>query len=504
MSLWQPASSAYRRLISHLSKWFYIVILAIVLATIAFVGRERLTLGESPVDVATTSRISWVLFLVGSILGGLAFLPGQDHPQRKQALGIVGLVVVLGGRLLTPFPVSPPKDISGVKATIINTDRPAVTISPENAKTAHQILKSRPDPEQIAEGELALSSYSAAIDHLGPVEGSLEDHLADIHFYKARALWALAQSDIALPNHEIFKKVLQEADLSLNFRPTYSPALVIKCVALRDTGQIDEALTVCDDAVGADRSNVGAWTAKGAALIYKGDSDHGHARHFYEEALADLEIGISTRSTRELWANKALALEGLGRDEEALQAIRHALNISPDFTNALVAEGTILKRLNRLPEAVEIYREIANLHPSDAEVWNNLGDATEMNEDLQGALIYFDKALRLKPDLGAALFNKGEVLDRLSRYEEAIPPLQEECTRDSQDAEARYELAFALFKIGKTAEAESLIADALRLNPRYPAPRMLRNAIRNHRVATLDSRSAPSLLPSDVGLHNDH
>jgi len=493
MSLQQGASSLHQKLRSHLSsKVFYGVALVVVAATIASVAGEKVMQMTSPAEIAVMSRVSWVLLLVGVLLGGFALLPGQDHPTRKRVLGTIGFLCGLTARLLVPQPVLPPKDISGVKAAIVNTSGPAIGISSNDANTAHQILKSRPDPEQVAEGELALGMYPKAIDDLAPVEQALENHLADIHFYNARALWALANSDIALPNHKVFQKALEEANFSLSLRPTYSPALVIKCVALRDAGRIDEALAVCEDAIRADRGNEGAWTAKGGTLIAKGDKDLAHGRHYYEEALAALEVGISTHSTRELWADKALALESLGRNEEALKAIQQALKLSPEFTNALIAEGTILKRLNRLPEAIDIYRKIADSHPTDAEAWNNLGNALEDHGDFNDALIYFDKALGLKPDLKETLFDKGQVLNLQKRYGEAIVPLQEDCELDSQDAEARYELAFAFYKIGNGPKATSLIAEALKLSPHYPAPSELKRAIqlREENVA-LDTNPPP-------------
>ena len=109
-----------------------------------------------------------------------------------------------------------------------------------------------------------------------------------------------------------------------------------------------------------------------------------------------------------------------------------------------------------------------------------------MNNELENAVIYVDQALHLKPRLSAALFNKGQVLNQLGRYQEAIEPLRTECGLDPTDAEARYELAFAFYMKKKRHEAMSLISQALHISPHYKAALSLKIAILKGADVNLD------------------
>jgi tetratricopeptide (TPR) repeat protein len=490
----QRLSSLYKKLLSNLPTRYFITLgVAIAVAAGIFCILSRTTPSWSLITHANISEIIWILLLASVLAGGATLLPGQSDQRLKQLIVGVVFTISLSARLATPTPVLPPADTSGVESAITDTNRPAITLTTENARIAQQMVDSNPNDEETGEGYLALNRYQNSIDRFGVTETALKKHLAEIHYKKARAYWGLAQSDLANPDHGMFQMALKEADLSLNFRPMYSPALVVKCIALRDANQLKEALVACNDATTADRNNGGAWNAKGATLITMGDQAPSSPGKFYEDARGALDIGINIRPTRELLTNRAFAYQRMEKYPDALRDIRQALNISPNFSNALLIEASLLRRKKDYAGAADAYRKLTQANPSDPDAWASLGDALEGTGQADEALICYDKALQIRPDLPAALFDKGQALNKRDRYQEAIEPLTKARASSPNDPELLYEFAFALYMSDKSKKIEALqvVSQAIRLNPRYKAASALRRAILANSTAVLDTTLPP-------------
>lgn len=60
-----------------------------------------------------------------------------------------------------------------------------------------------------------------------------------------------------------------------------------------------------------------------------------------------------------VWYVKGIALNGLGRFEEALQACDKALELSPDYTNIWLVKGIALTELGRYEEAQIAFKSIS-------------------------------------------------------------------------------------------------------------------------------------------------
>jgi tetratricopeptide (TPR) repeat protein/uncharacterized membrane protein YidH (DUF202 family) len=464
--------------ISRLTKSFFTAFtIAIIVAMFAFFFLTRWRFLWSPTGTTVLSAVTWVITAAaafGALLGWLVNLRAQRRglpsPSSNRWI-VVNVILTIVTRILQPTPTISPDDFSQLKFVITNTDQRSPDVSPDVVRIAKGVELSETDPLKLAQGKLALKNFPAAIALFDKAMEDPQKTLADAHFYKARALWAMGKYDDAL----------DEANRSLSFRPMFSPALVIKGASLRHLRRFDEALSASSDAVNADPHNESAWSTKGGVLIELGDFEGKKGRHRYEEALSAFEIGIKVRSDfPQLWNNKSIALHRLGRDQEALAAVNEALRLAPEYNDALLNKGTYLKRLNRLGEAVELYRQLTVRNPSDAEAWNNLGDAKEHNGDLPGALIDYDTAVTLKPDFPDALFNKGGGLAELGRYDESIAPLQRACELRPSDYEAEYMLAYSLNKLGRKKEALSALAVALKVEPGYKDATSLRRGIIGH------------------------
>ena len=140
-----------------------------------------------------------------------------------------------------------------------------------------------------------------------------------------------------------------------------------------------------------------------------------------------------------------------------------AIEIEPEYVDAWYQKGSWHKSwLNHEKEQIECFLEVTKLDPKHAVAWFDLADAYSKSgypdeaskcydkaialspdnlhvvyakkaELLSGkdALMCYDKALEIKPKFGYASYKKGMLLERLSRYEEALECFERfdhECT----------------------------------------------------------------------------
>ena len=73
------------------------------------------------------------------------------------------------------------------------------------------------------------------------------------------------------------------------------------------------------------------------------------------------------------WNNKGLALDKLGRYQEAVDSYEKALKIDPGYVKAWNNKGLALDKLGRYQEAVDSYERALSIDPNDATVWHNKG-----------------------------------------------------------------------------------------------------------------------------------
>ena len=157
---------------------------------------------------------------------------------------------------------------------------------------------------------------------------------------------------------------------------------------------------------------------------------------------------------RKRFNNRGNALLELKRFEEALASYDQALEIKPDYADALQQpwqsrcraqalrggagelrpgagaqarlrralnnRGNALQELKRFEEALASYDRALALKPDYAEALNNRGIALQELKRLEEALASYDRALALKPDYAEALNNRGNALQELKRLEEAL------------------------------------------------------------------------------------
>jgi len=424
------------------------------------------------------------------------FIEVRRHTRTKTnwkkliASGCTAFMVLITV-FMSPEPRVSEDDFTKVKSENADVMDPPLTVTEGNTLIAQGIEMSRGNDLIQAQGALALKDYQKAIRLFDRGMGPLTTELADAHFYKARALWASAGDDLSR-----YGAALDEVNLSLVLRPRFSPALVIQCACLRNLvtrpNYLEDARISCEGAIKADSKNPAAYNAMGGVLV---------SLKQFDAAIASFDQGIRFNAdVPQLWGNRAVAVhrraqsnkqkpaepkkaeewKAQKRAEElkALDDVNHALRLAPKFRDGLLNRATIYKALGDIQLARNTYETLVQEDPNDAYAWNNLGDAIEVEAksnnrqaesakaDLPAALFAFNQALRVNASFEDALYNKGDALNQLGKYREAIEPLEAACKIDPSDNDARAQLAFSYSKTGRTAEALAVAKQVITRDPK--------------------------------------
>lgn len=207
------------------------------------------------------------------------------------------------------------------------------------------------------------------------------------------------------------------------------------------------------------------------------------------QAVELISQALRVRQSPRFHSNLGMALGHLGRHEDAVAAYRRALDLRPDYPEALNNLGTSLDALNRPVEAVVAYRRALALRPDQAPWWGNLGSALLAARDPEHAEAAFRRAVALAPALASAQAGLGRVLRETNRPGEAEAAFRAQVALDPADPSAQLNLAAALGDQDRVDEAVALLPTVLAADPALPeAHHSLATALRQ--LGQLDQAEA--------------
>ena len=220
----------------------------------------------------------------------------------------------------------------------------------------------------------------------------------------------------------------------------------------------------------------------------------------FEAALKRVEaLGLSTD------ANTALYRGNLHynskRYEAALAEYSRALELRPDFPEALNNRGNTYHELQRYDEALADYGKALQLRPDFPEALNNRGSTCHELQRYDEALADYSKALQLRPDLPDALNNRALTYSKLERYDEALADYGKALQFRPDFPDALNNRALTYSKLERYDEALADYGKALQLRPDYPDA-LNNRAITYMRTHRLDDALAD--LNAALRLRPDH
>ncbi|MBF0626307.1 MAG: tetratricopeptide repeat protein [Magnetococcales bacterium] len=208
--------------------------------------------------------------------------------------------------------------------------------------------------------------------------------------------------------------------------------------------------------------------ANNLGLALQGLADWDGAVAAYRQALAQ---GVGGRHL--VHNNLGVALRALARREEALEQYLAALEIQPDYPEALNNLGILYKDLGRWEESEAVFRKALRLRPQFHKARNNLGTLLRARDRFLEAAVQYRQILREDRELFEVWNNLANVLGDLAEVEQAV---------------GAYEAALEL-NPGAVHVHSNLIMN-LHYLPQWSAPALL------ERCRAFDARHTAPLTPA--------
>jgi protein O-mannosyl-transferase len=218
--------------------------------------------------------------------------------------------------------------------------------------------------------------------------------------------------------------------------------------------------TLFRHALQVDPQSAEACYCLGNALREKG---HGEAAIVYYRQALELR-----KEYPEVWHDLGVTLMGLGRVDEALQALEEAVNCSPG--GAASAEAALCSALGmagRVEQAIQHGERAVVLNPRSSEARQNLAVVLARNKQFDRANENFREAIRLNPRYAVAHQNWGMALEDAGRMEEAIAEYRRAIALKPKSLQAREYLAACLFRANRFEEAAAEFEALSRLAPNH-------------------------------------
>ncbi|MDP6572729.1 MAG: tetratricopeptide repeat protein [Rhodospirillales bacterium] len=207
-------------------------------------------------------------------------------------------------------------------------------------------------------------------------------------------------------------------------------------------------------------------------------SDHAEALHIL--GLADLQAGRTEKavdligqaiaaddSDPSCHSNLAVALNRLGRGEEAEAASRRAVELRADYADGHVNLGLSLENQGRLEDAEAAFRRAIEAAPGHVNAHNNLGNVLRRRGELDAAIGAYHKAVALQPRFAMAQSNLGAALREAGRLKEAMAHCTQAVRLDPRNPEAQNSLGNVRMATGDTDGAIASFEIATSLEPNF-------------------------------------
>ncbi len=206
---------------------------------------------------------------------------------------------------------------------------------------------------------------------------------------------------MALQNLGRAEEAAAQYRLALSLRPDFSEALFQLGAVLRHQGRLDEALTVYGRCAVLAPQQPNVFLKRGEMHFLLGAM---------ESALADFDIvlrlqgeaaaaGRPTSALRiaDMLFKRALTLENLGRELEALAGYEKTVQMAPGHADAWNKRGNMLRSHGWLEEAEASYRRALALNPNHVPARTNRGTTLAMLGRNQDAVADFQRLLEIEP-----------------------------------------------------------------------------------------------------------
>ena len=152
--------------------------------------------------------------------------------------------------------------------------------------------------------------------------------------------------------------------------------------------------------------------------------------------------------------NRGVAQMGQQFTDKAADSFAEAFKKDPKMAQTAVNEGIALMTLQKLDEAKDALQTALALDPKSAQAWYNLGLAQHAGNELEPALASFQHAVQFDPRDVDSWYFVGVCYGEMKQFDKAIETFNKALAVNPLHASAEFQLARALQRSGRTAEAK--------------------------------------------------
>ena len=250
----------------------------------------------------------------------------------------------------------------------------------------------------------------------------------------------------------VYKQILRK-------QPTHFDALHLSGAIALQNKQLRLAVSLMRKAIRLNPNHACVHSNLGLALQKLGRLDD--ALVSYGKALAINPKEVDARY------NRANALQQCKRFEASVLDYDHVIAINPSHAQAYFNRGKALQAVHRWDDAVQSLDRAIELDPSYGDAYSSLGAALLAANMAQAAVEVCDKAITLGVDDVLTHNNRGAALQSLGRWEEALASYDQALALDPNFVDAYFNRGVALQSLQRVEEALASYDKVIGLNPNY-------------------------------------
>lgn len=222
-----------------------------------------------------------------------------------------------------------------------------------------------------------------------------------------------------------FKKILRGD-------PRHFGALNFYAILLMQRGRLAEAVPLLRRAVSVNPGSDATHYNLGLAL--KGLNKPA-------EALEAFSKSLEIKPSAETWNNRGTAFNDLGRYDEAIRDFNQAIALAPDFLGAFHNRGKSLLLAGRIDQAEGAYDLALKINPNFPEGLIGRANVHMIKGQFLDALRLYEQATKISPHLPEAWVGAGNACNQLQRYSDAAGAFEKALEIKPDSAEAWLGLA---------------------------------------------------------------
>jgi len=210
-----------------------------------------------------------------------------------------------------------------------------------------------------------------------------------------------------------------------------------------------------DDGESLAERDISLWTAACTHLV------HLHTKiGMFEDAVRCAEVGVRARP--DAWQHKILSdsYREANRHDEALAAVRKALELDSNCAKAYNSLGILLRDEGDIDGAIQAFEAAIRADPELLQAHNNLGTCLKARGQMSAAQQAYRQALEKGPARPAPFTNLGNVARLEGDYREAEENYRKALDIDPHYTEAHEQLITLLLDLDRWQEAMSELNQA--------------------------------------------